>query len=65
MDPDIENRTDIFDRHRNRASRAPWDPPPRPSKPLNPHRGAAAKGGRPREPNIFGLDDDNLGRGAD
>jgi hypothetical protein len=62
-EPDIETGTPP-DRPR-RASRAPWDPPPRPTKPGNPHRGAAAGGGRLEGPDTFGGYDDDMGRGAD
>jgi hypothetical protein len=65
MDPetDIETRT-RFDRPR-RASRAPWDPPPRPAMPGAPRRRKTDGDGRLQGADAFGGYDDDLGRGAD
>jgi hypothetical protein len=61
MDPDtdIETRTITIDRPR-RASRAPWDPPPRPAKPSKLRRDA-----RREEPAVLGGYYADLGRGFD
>ena len=64
-DPDIETGTEFADRPRRHGSRAPWDPPPRPTKPGNRNRGAAVGGGRLDGPDAFGGYDDDMGRGAD
>ena len=63
MDPetDIETRTDA-DRPR-RASRAPWDPPPRPTRPGDAHK--RCSDGDPDEPAVLGGFYDDPGRGAD
>lgn len=63
MDPetDIETKTRT-DRPR-RASRAPWDPPPRPESPRTlRHYGA---GGGLEGSGPLGESDDDMGRGAD
>jgi len=63
MDPDtdIETRTPAR-RPLGRASRAPWDPPPRPAKPASgPPPGAR----RVDEPAVLGGFYDDLGRGVD
>jgi hypothetical protein len=57
MDPDIETRTST-DRPRRHASRAPWDPPPRPAKPSTIRRRVSGVGP------LQGADDDMV-RGAD
>ena len=73
MDPeikiDIETKTHA---HRPpRASRAPWDPPPRPAKPGAPLQKAAVEDESPDgpvgpdEPAVLGGYYDELGRGAD
>lgn len=61
MDPDtdIETRT-TADRPRRRASRAPWDPPPRPVKPSRLRRD-----NRRDEPPALGGYYADLGRGVD
>ncbi len=59
--PDIETGTEFANRPHNRASRAPWDPPPRPTKPRRAHRGGGRRGGL----DPYGGQDDDLVRGAD
>jgi len=63
MDPDTDIETRNNSDRPRRASRAPWDPPPRPAKP-----GAAARrpaNGERREPAVLGGFYEDLGRGAD
>jgi len=60
MDPDTDIETRLYDqRRRSRASRAPWDPPPRPTKPSTIRRRAGDGDRR------FQGTDDGMVRGAD
>jgi len=65
MDPDtdIETRTPA-DRSTRRTSRAPWDPPRRPEK-RSALRRQGAGGGGADGANVFGVSDDDMGRGID
>lgn len=66
MDPEIDIETRTFsDRPRSRASRAPWDPPLRPTKPSTIRRRASDGGGPLRGADAFGGSDDVMVRGAD
>lgn len=65
MDPDTDIETGTHsDRRKRLASRAPWDPPPRPAKPSTIRRGAKGDGRLEGAEALAGFDD-NLGRGAD
>jgi hypothetical protein len=63
MDPDTNIETRLYDTRRRRASRAPWDPPPRPDKPSTIRR--RASDGRFQGVESFGGPDDGMVRGAD
>lgn len=62
-DPDLEPRS--APERQTRNSRAPWDPPPKPPKPGDRHRGAAKGGGKLDGADSYGGYDDDMGRGAD
>jgi hypothetical protein len=64
MDPDTDIETRLYgNRRRTGASRAPWDPPPRPAKRSTIRR--RASDGRREGADAFGGSDDDMGRGAD
>jgi hypothetical protein len=65
MDPDVNIETRIHTDRPRRASRAPWDPPPRPAKPGATRRRAAKSDRRLDEPAVLGGYYDDLGRGVD
>lgn len=65
MDPDIHIETRTYTYRPRRASRAPWDPPPPPSKPGSPRRRPAQCERRMDEPAVLNAYYDDLGRGVD
>lgn len=66
MDPDTDIETRTYDdRPHRRASRAPWDPPPRPQRRSTLQRLASDGAGNLDGADAFGEADDDLGRGAD
>ncbi|MGZ3313851.1 MAG: hypothetical protein ACXU8Q_06765 [Caulobacteraceae bacterium] len=65
MDPEIGIETRTNTNRPPRASRAPWDPPPRPAKPGALHQRAAPEDAPPDEPAVLGGYYEELGRGAD
>jgi hypothetical protein len=65
MDPETNIETRTYSDHPRRASRAPWDPPPRPSKPGSPRRRATLAERRLDEPAVLGGYYADLGRGVD
>jgi hypothetical protein len=65
MDPDTHIETGLHDNRRSRASRAPWDPPPRQAKPGATRKRSTSKDRRVDEPAVLGGFYDDLGRGTD